>query len=68
MKDQLLRTQGLITKKVKARKKDWTTEGSYAAVFAIISSSSKLDAVLPLAERVVAAMKTADSAKQALAA
>lgn len=68
VKDQLLRTQGLITKKVKARKKDWTTEGSYAAVFAIISSSSKLDAVLPLAERVVAAMKTADSAKQALAA
>lgn len=65
VKDQLLRTQALITKKVKGRKKDWTTEGSYAAVFAILSSSSKLDAVLPLAERVVAAMKTADSAKQA---
>lgn len=68
VKEQLLRTQALITKKLKARKKDWTTEGSYAAVFAILSSSSKLESVRPLAERVVAAMKTADSAKQALAA
>ena len=39
----------------------------YAAVFAILSSSSKLEAVLPLAERVVAAMKSADSARQAVA-
>lgn len=68
VKDQLERTQALITKKVKDRKKDWSTEGSYAAVFAILSSSSKLEAVLPLAERVVAAMKSADSARQAMAA
>lgn len=68
VRDQVLRTQSLIEKRVNARRKDWSTEGSYAAVFAILSSSSKLEAVLPLAERVVAAMKSADSAKQALAA
>lgn len=68
VKEQLERTQDQIAKRVKARKKDWSTESSYAAVFAILSSSSKMEAVLPLAERVVSAMKSADSAKQALAA
>lgn len=57
--DQLRRTKSIVDQKIKSRRKDWAAEGSYAAVFAVLSSSVKPDAVTPLAERVVAAMKLA---------
>ncbi|MCE1181477.1 MAG: hypothetical protein LWW81_04115 [Rhodocyclales bacterium] len=63
--DQFERTKNLIAKKLKNRKMAWAVNSSYAAVFSILSSSSKLEAILPLAERVGAAAKSADSAKLA---
>jgi hypothetical protein len=67
--DQLGRTKALIEQKIKARRrKDWSTDGGYAAVFAVLSSSVKPDAVTGLAERVVAAIKTADTARQSVEA
>lgn len=59
--DQLRRTKSIVDQKIKSRRKNWAAEGSYAAVFAVLSSSVKPDAVTPLAERVVAAMKLASA-------
>jgi hypothetical protein len=50
--DKLRRTKSIVDQKIKGRRKNWAAEGSYAAVFAVLSSSVKPDAVTPLAERV----------------
>jgi molecular chaperone HtpG len=65
--DQLARTKALIAQKIKARKgKDWSTDGGYAAVSAVLSSSVKPEPVTGLAERVVEAITTADAARLGL--
>lgn len=56
---QVERVANLAAQQAKSRRKASTNDGVYAAVAAILASSSKPDAVLPLAEQVVRAMRTA---------
>lgn len=60
--DQVERVANLATQQAKKRRKPADAVGVYAAVAAILGSSSKPDAVLPLAEQVVRAMRTATKA------